>query len=280
MTVTAVEVPMGTSVDPDAGHEPTLTTSRPRFAPIPEGLLLAEGVSDGAVRLWGILDRIAARDRLWPGRQYLADRLGCSTDTVDRRVTELRTAGWLGVRRRGQGRTNLYQLHDRPEAAPTPTPKAAPAPTPEPASVQTLEAAPAPREREQGKREVGSDTRAAADAAFAAWWAEYPRKVGKPAARKAFARAVKAGATLEQLADGLDGWAAYWTLRDDPEFVPYPATWLNQERWNDDPPQQRPRGAQQALGVLDLLENDWTLAGKAPSIEGTARERPPREVEP
>jgi len=271
---------MGTSIDSDAGHEPTLTSSRPRFAPIPEGLLLAEGVSDGAVRLWGILDRVAARDRLWPGRQYLATRLDCSTDTVDRRIVELRDGGWLSVRRRGQGRTNVYALHDRPESAAAPTPKAAPVQSPESALVPTPKSAPVRRNREGVKREEVSDTRAATDVAFAEWWSAYPRKVGKPAARNAFARATKGGATLEQLTAGLEGWAAYWQARDDPEFVPYPATWLNQERWNDEPPQQRPRGSQQSLGILDRLENDWTLAGKAPSIEGTARERPPREVEP
>ena len=260
--------------------EPTLTSSRPRFAPIPERLLLAEDVSDGAVRLWGILDRVAARDRLWPGRQYLAGRLGCSTDTVDRRIGELRAGGWLTVRRRGQGRTNLYGLHDRPESAAAPTPDPAPVQRPESAPVPTLESAPVRSNPEGDKREEVSDTRGATDEAFAEWWSTYPRKVGKPAARKAFAGAMKGGATLEQLTEGLEGWATYWQARDDPEFVPYPATWLNQERWNDEPPQQRPRGSQQALGILDQLGNDWTLAGKAPSIEGTARERPPREVEP
>jgi hypothetical protein len=260
---------MSDTVDGGAGDEPTLVSSRPRFAPIPERLLLDREVSDGAVRLWGILDRVAARHRLWPGREYLAERLGVSTDTVDRRVGQLRAGGWLEVRRRGQGRTNLYSLVDRPESAAMPSPESA--------DMRTQEAAPVRSKREGAKREEVSDTRAA-DEAFALWWAQYPRKVGKPAARKAWKRAL-GKASVAELGAGLEGWAAYWQARDEPEFVPYPATWLNQERWNDEAPVYRPRGST-ALGVLDQLEDDWSLARQAASIEGTATERLRREVEP
>jgi len=63
---------------------------------------------------------------------------------------------------------------------------------------------------------------------FEAFWEAYPRKVGKGAARKAYGQAVKKtppASILTALA-GFD-----WS--PDPKFIPYPATWLNQERWLD-----------------------------------------------
>jgi len=36
-------------------------------------------------------------------------------------------------------------------------------------------------------------------------------------------------------------WARIWNARNEPEFIPHPATWLNGERWEDDfPPCHRP----------------------------------------
>ena len=64
----------------------------------------------------------------------------------------------------------------------------------------------------------------------------YPRKVGKPAAIKAIKRKLKGkeAKTLIMLT-GLfaNAWAG--ASRDDLRFCPHPATWFNQERFNDDP---------------------------------------------
>lgn len=79
-------------------------------------------------------------------------------------------------------------------------------------------------------------------AAFDRFWSLYPRKLGKPAARAAWERALGLGrgqkgrATTEQIEEGLAAWATYWRARAEPEFVPHAQTWLNQDRWNDAPP--------------------------------------------
>jgi hypothetical protein len=39
------------------------------------------------------------------------------------------------------------------------------------------------------------------------------------------------------LIDGLERWCVFWKAdRTDERMIPHPATWLNQERWNDIPP--------------------------------------------
>jgi hypothetical protein len=64
---------------------------------------------------------------------------------------------------------------------------------------------------------------------FAEFWAAYPRKVGKADAQRAWAKATR----RTDAAKILDVVRRYpW--RDDPQFVPYPATWLNRGCWEDD----------------------------------------------
>lgn len=62
-------------------------------------------------------------------------------------------------------------------------------------------------------------------------------------------------------------WAGLERLRNDPnrpaaEFVPRPMTWLNQERWNDDPYPVRSGGRQAAAGAvlgLDLSQAEMHI---------------------
>lgn len=69
---------------------------------------------------------------------------------------------------------------------------------------------------------------------FEAFWFAYPRKLAKAAALKAWKLAVRK-ASAGAIMAGLDVWAPIWAARGDPSYTPYPATWLNGERWNDEP---------------------------------------------
>ena len=68
---------------------------------------------------------------------------------------------------------------------------------------------------------------------FAQFWERYPRKVGKGAARTAYARARKV-VTLAVLLEALDRQIEVWTWKQTAsDYIPHPKTWLHQERWND-----------------------------------------------
>ena len=71
-------------------------------------------------------------------------------------------------------------------------------------------------------------------AAFAAFWKTYPKKVGKDAAEKVWARKVKAQ-DVQAVMDALDKQRSteQWT-QDGGRFIPHPSTWLNQGRWKDE----------------------------------------------
>jgi hypothetical protein len=74
-----------------------------------------------------------------------------------------------------------------------------------------------------------------ADEAFAEFWTHYPRRIGRAAAAKAFAKAAKKHKTddiLFGLSQQID------TMKSkDQQFIPHAATWLNAERWTDEPEQ-------------------------------------------
>ncbi len=72
---------------------------------------------------------------------------------------------------------------------------------------------------------------------FAEWWDRYPRKVGKQAAHKAWLKAKRSRGHVALLA-AITAHAEVWDADGtDPQFIPHPATWLNEGRYDDPPPQ-------------------------------------------
>lgn len=68
---------------------------------------------------------------------------------------------------------------------------------------------------------------------FEDFWEKYPRKVAKKTAMQAFA---KLPIDEQELAvDTLDTHLEYWKLKEtESDFIPHPATWLNQGRYFDE----------------------------------------------
>lgn len=91
---------------------------------------------------------------------------------------------------------------------------------------------------------------------FDEFWRLYPRSTGKGAAKAAFVKALRK-TTLQALLE------AAWRFAHDPnlpepQFIPHPATWLNQERWEDGalPPRtdgRRPSPSDRTAANLDEI---------------------------
>lgn len=71
-------------------------------------------------------------------------------------------------------------------------------------------------------------------AAFLEFWTHYPRRVGKGAAWKAWGKVPAEVHTTIFAAIEWQVEQPSW-LKDGGAFIPYPATWLNQCRWEDEP---------------------------------------------
>lgn len=67
---------------------------------------------------------------------------------------------------------------------------------------------------------------------FETFWNIYPRKAGKGAAVNAFKKATKK-TDAQIIINAVVAYVDSGKLPD-MQYIPYPATWLNQERWNDD----------------------------------------------
>lgn len=77
--------------------------------------------------------------------------------------------------------------------------------------------------------ELGSNAR---EENFDRFWSAYPVKKSKPTAMKAFAKAAsKTG--VDVMIEAVERQKNWRQWREG--FVPHAATWLNQERWNDEP---------------------------------------------
>lgn len=81
---------------------------------------------------------------------------------------------------------------------------------------------------------------------FDAWYAVYPRHVSRGAAERAYVAALNRASVTDLLA-GVERYRK--TVEgSDPHFIAHPATWLNQDRWLDDPAGIAPASAAPATG--------------------------------
>ena len=82
------------------------------------------------------------------------------------------------------------------------------------------------------KRKGNCNAPSGAEADFQIFWSAYPKKVGKQTAKKAFQKVdVPLDVLLEAL--GQQKRLPQWN-KDNGQYIPNPATWLNQRRWEDE----------------------------------------------
>lgn len=200
----------------------------------------------------------------WPGKVTLAEYACVTARTVQRTIRSLEEKGLIetelnaggNLHFRNDRRPNRYHLHldqrgdtgvapsnvngETPDATTgrhqTP-PRGDIAVSPEPSLEPSLEPS-TPLKAPQGA-EVVPDW---IDMVFGRWWEMYPRKVGKPAAFKAFKRHVKKPGDDDQVMTGTHRWISVWQASDTAtQFIPHPTTFLNQERFNDFPAVDNPK---------------------------------------
>jgi len=69
---------------------------------------------------------------------------------------------------------------------------------------------------------------------FETFWLQYPKKVGKAAAMKAWKRVKPDAALYDRIMQAVEKskQSEQWT-REGGRYIPNPATWINQGRWDD-----------------------------------------------
>lgn len=91
---------------------------------------------------------------------------------------------------------------------------------------------------------------------FQTWWQNYPRRVGKKAARISYDRIVRNQiATAEELLAGARRYAAE-RANENPRYTKHPAAWLDDERWTDEPLQPFRQMTSVSEGVNSYLSGE------------------------
>lgn len=191
----------------------------------------------------------------------IADALGMSPTTVKAAIRDLEQAGWVTrTQVHGDGGTfgNCeYTVHSMPvdrgtDSVPrTVVQKTAGGLTDDGKSDPHKKTIPSKKTKgeedqppvvpQRGTGSVGevafieeSEAKSSYPAAFERWWDDYPKKTGKRDAYRKWTAAKKGIGADElhtRLLDRLPGLIA--TQQRDPRYVPNPATWLNQGRYDD-----------------------------------------------
>lgn len=82
---------------------------------------------------------------------------------------------------------------------------------------------------------INTDVNTDISAEFETLWKMYPRKIGKGKALKAYQKARKAGATFEQVKNGITAYCRQIAvLKTATEYIKHGSTWFNGECWNDE----------------------------------------------
>lgn len=160
------------------------------------------------------------------------------------------------------GQSVTEDVTDRDDPRPLPSsPQTPQQPTPTPGDIT-------PRARK------GPDRKLIAEG-FVAFWQAYPLRKGKEAAARAFEKALTRIDDPDPLGVILSGIERCQLEWDDPKYIPYPATWLNQGRWADeetpqpthaprarhDRPYRSDRAEQRDVWADILAESDPAYAG-------------------
>ncbi len=105
---------------------------------------------------------------------------------------------------------------------------------------------------------------------FELFWAAYPRKTGKGAARKVWTKLAPDAALVDAMLAAL-AWQVgqpQW-LKDGGQFIPMPRTYLAQERWLDEP--QKPMAASAGKQSVAVEQQQKTQELHRLMAEGVSR---------
>ena len=86
------------------------------FVQLPRTVLLNKELTAGAKITYSMLLHYAwQKDFCFPGQETMAKELGSSGRGVRKQLNQLVKIGFVSVKRRGQGKTNIYTLHAKPK---------------------------------------------------------------------------------------------------------------------------------------------------------------------
>ena len=223
--------------------------------------------------LIGLCNHANADGLCWPSVSRLATYARCNERTVQRHLRQLIELGEIRVVRKGGGRSATHyriMLQERTQlrgdisvTGDTSVTSGVTSVSPHPRhqchpnrNITINEPSLSNRSLADARTKIDYEGRPAVlltgrfTPLFDEFWEQYPKKVGKGAARIKFDKAMTL-VPFDELMAGLSRLNA--NLPSDPQFIPNPATWLNQERWTDEPASYSKQSADTGEGANQFL---------------------------
>jgi biotin operon repressor len=204
------------------------------FTQIPNAWLRDSRISLGAK---GLLAQLLSHSPGWRiSQESLAYSNGIGRDAIRTLINELLDAGYLSRsddrerNEKGYLGGYIYTTQD---------------PTAEPTQDYPTQDNPLHKNNISKKNNLKNNERTYSDSEFDSFWSNYPKKVDKGAAVRAFRKAVK-NTDVKEIINGAKTYAEDPNLPDK-QFIKNPATWLNAEAWNNGPLPTRTKTDKSAL---------------------------------
>jgi biotin operon repressor len=184
-----------------------------------------------------LMDRSGNNRVAWPGYDCIGKDLGLSKSAVLRAVTLLEQKGILVIER-NNGLSNRYRIATGSETLPVSKRhlnRCRNATTASSETLPELDQLNYTQRTRPTKSKI--DTSKTQGEGFEKFWNAYPRKTAKAAARKAWQKIKLSPELLETILKAIENQrqSDQW-IKDSGKFIPYPATWLNGQRWTDELP--------------------------------------------
>ena len=96
------------------------------------------------------------------------------------------------------------------------------------------------------------------DRLFDLFWKAYPRKESKPAAKNAFKKVKPDQELLEKMIESIERWktSSQWN-EDGGKYIPYPASWLGQRKWEDEIKEFKPQPKTKVVVAQDYDQRSY-----------------------
>jgi biotin operon repressor len=200
------------------------------FTQIPNDWLRDSSISLGAK---GLLAQLLSHAPGWRiSQESLGRDNGIGRDAIRTLINELLNAGYL-MRSEDRERTEKGYLGGYTYT------------TQDPTQDNPTQDNPLHKNNITKNTNIKNNERTYSDSEFESFWSNYPKKVDKGAAVRAFKKALKTSPAVE-IIEGAKRYAEDPNLPDK-QFIKHPATWLNAEAWNNGPLPARKKTDSKAL---------------------------------
>lgn len=228
------------------------------YAVVPAQVLTSQAISDKSKLVYGVLASLAREDGYcWASNKALAAIMGCGERTISRAIAELTDVGELIVQDVGNGdRVGNHErrIYTRETAVRSLAKIGSPASFGEASLDKNGEAVFNRIDNNKPKKSPHTPP-ADFDEEFAQFWKLYPKKRDRDKALKAWRKLNPDNELFCQIMIALNAQirSAQWQ-RDGGQYIPYPSTWINGKRWEDEvtipaPPEQPAPKRKEAFGV-------------------------------